>query len=175
MAGVSTETVAWIAAGGAVAGALIGSAAGGVVSFALERAHERRRALAGARLVRLDLSLTASALRDAEHDAKWWEFRDVDPMPAWTEYAETLSVRLSPIQFEDVTQSVSELSRFSKHIRDTPRARQEPYWTLSQSAVDRLRDMREHATSAFNALAKVAEDPEIVPAGQLLHQDQQQT
>ncbi len=56
-------------------------------------------------------------------------------MPAWTEYAETLSVRLSPAEFEDVTQSVSELSRFSKHIRDTPRAPQEPYWTLSQSMV----------------------------------------
>ncbi len=74
MTGVSTETVAWIAAGGAVAGALIGSAAGGAVSFALERTRERRRAFAGARLVRLDLSLTASALRDAEHDGKWWEF-----------------------------------------------------------------------------------------------------
>jgi uncharacterized membrane protein YccC len=95
VSGASTETVAWIAAGGAVAGALIGSAAGGVVSFALERVRERRHALAGARLVRLDLSLVASALRDAEHDSKWWVFRDIDPMPAWSRYAETLSIRLS--------------------------------------------------------------------------------
>jgi ABC-type transport system involved in cytochrome c biogenesis permease subunit len=80
MSGVSAETVAWIAAAGTAAGALIGSAAGGIVGFTLERARERRRAFAGARLVRLDLSLTASALRDAEHDAKWWVFRDVDPM-----------------------------------------------------------------------------------------------
>jgi hypothetical protein len=96
MAGVSSETVAWIAAGGTAAGALIGSTAGGLVSFAVERARERRRAFAGARLVRLDLSLTASALRDAEHDSKWWVFRDVDPMLAWTEFSEILSVRLSP-------------------------------------------------------------------------------
>ncbi len=96
-------------------------------------------------------------------------------MSAWTEYAETLSVRLSPAQFEDVTQSVSELSRFSKHIRDSRRAPGDPYWTLSRSTVDRLREMREHATSAFNALAKVAKDPEMVPAGELLHEDQQPT
>lgn len=175
MAGVSTETVAWIAAGGAVAGAFIGSAAGGLVSFTLERARERRRALAGARLVRLDLSLTASALRDAEHDGRWWVFRDVDPMPAWTEYAEILSVHLSALQFEEVTQSVSEMSRFSKHIRDTPRNADEPYWTLTPAALEKLRDMREHATKAFNALSRVAQDANLVPAGQMLHDDQEPT
>jgi hypothetical protein len=175
MAGVSTETVAWIAAGGTATGALIGSAAGGLVSFALERARERRRAYAGARLVRLDLSLTASALRDAEHDAKWWVFRDVDPMPAWAEFGEILSVRLSAAQFESVTQSVSELSRFSRHIRDTPRVTEEPYWTLPPSTLEKVRDMREHATKAFNALAKVAKDDDVVPEGQLLHEGQQPT
>jgi hypothetical protein len=175
MAGVSSETVAWIAAGGTAAGALIGSTAGGLVSFAVERARERRRAFAGARLVRLDLSLTASALRDAEHDSKWWVFRDVDPMLAWTEFSEILSVRLSPAQFDDVTQAVSELSRFSKHIRETPRPREQPYWTLPDSTVDRLRDMRANATKAFNSLAAVAKDPDVVPAGQLLHENQRPT
>jgi len=175
VAGVSTETVAWIAAGGAVAGALVGSTAGGTVSFALERARERRRAYAGARLVRLDLSLMASALRDAEHDSKWWVFRDVDPMPAWAEYGEALSVRLSAAQFEDVTQSVSELGRFSLHIREAPRDSETPYWTLTPEAVAKLREMRRHATSAFNALAKIAKDPEILPAGQLLHEEQPST
>jgi hypothetical protein len=175
MAGASAETVAWIVAGGTAAGALIGSAAGGVVSFRLERARERRRALAGARLVRLDLAPMASALRDAEHDGKWWVFRDVDPMQAWIDYAEILSVRLSVAQFEDVTQSVSELSRFSKNIRNAPRNPQEPFWTLNSSAVDRLRDMRTQATKAFNALAKVAKDENVVPEGRLLHEDQQPT
>lgn len=175
MGGASAETVAWIAAGGTAAGALIGSAAGGVVSFFLDRAREGRRGFAGARLVRLDLSLMASALRDAEHDSKWWQFRDIDPMSAWGEYAETLSVRLSPAQYEDVTQSVSELSRFSKHIRDTPRPANQPYWTLEPSTVDRLHEMREHATKAFNALASVAKDPEVVPKGELLHEGQAPT
>jgi hypothetical protein len=175
MSGVSAETVAWIAAAGTAAGALIGSAAGGIVGFTLERARERRGAFAGARLVRLDLSLTASALRDAEHDAKWWVFRDVDPMPAWTEYAEALSAHLSSAQLEAVTQSVSELSRFSRHIRDAPRDPDVPYWTMSPAAVDKLSEMREHATAAFNALAALAKDAEVVPAGELLHEAQQPT
>lgn len=78
--------------------------------------------------MRLDLSLTASALRDAEHDKKWWTFRDVDPMPAWAEYADTLSVRLTAAQFEDVTQSVSELMRFAREVQKAPRGPGEPFW-----------------------------------------------
>lgn len=145
------------------------------MSFGLERVRERRNALAGARLVRLDLSLMASALRDAEHDGKWWVFRDVDPMPAWNRYAETLSVRLSPAQYEDVTQSVSELSRFSKHIHNAPRTSSEPFWPLSPPDVEALRHMRENSTKAFNALANLAKDDDVVPSGKLLHDDQQPT
>jgi hypothetical protein len=96
-------------------------------------------------------------------------------MPAWAEFGEILSVRLSAAQFESVTQSVSELSRFSRHIRDTPRVTEEPYWTLPPSTLEKVRDMREHATKAFNALAKVAKDDDVVPEGQLLHEGQQPT
>jgi hypothetical protein len=81
---------------------------------------------------------------------------------------------LSTAQYEEVTQSVSELSRFSKHIRDAPRQPHEPYWTLSPSEVGKLRDMRENATKAFNALAAIARDNEV-PSGKLLHEDQQPT
>jgi hypothetical protein len=35
--------------------------------------------------------------------------------------------------------------------------------------------MREHATRAFNALAKVAKDDDVVPEGQLLHEGQEPT
>jgi hypothetical protein len=171
----SATTVAWIAAGGTAAGALIGSAAGGLVSHALERARDRRRAVAGARLVRLDLALTASAIRDAEHDKKWWIFRDADVVPAWMEYADTLSPRLSPAEFEDVTQSVGELTRFAREIRTAPRGRDEPYWwTLPPAMIPMLVVMRENATKAYNALAKVAKD-NPVPTGQLLHDDQKPT
>jgi hypothetical protein len=172
---VDTDTVAWIAAAGTAAGALIGSAAGGLVSFALERARERRKALAGARLLRLDLSLTASALRDAEHDQKWWVFRDVEPMPSWSEYADTLTVRLTPEQLEDVTQSVSELLRYSREIQKAPRSASVPYWELSDKELRAVHTMRGNATKAFNALAEVAQDPEVVPKGELLHDKQEPT
>jgi hypothetical protein len=173
--GASAETVAWIAAGGTAVGALIGSTAGGLVSHALERARDRRRALAGARLVRLDLSLTASAIRDAEHDKKWWTFRDVDAIPAWAEYADTLSARLSPEEFEDVTQSVSELTRFAREIQRAPRGPSERYWwELPPAMIPKLTVMRENATKAYNALANVAKD-HPVPPGQLLHDDQMPT
>lgn len=174
MPGVSAETVAWIAAGGTAAGALIGAATGGVVRFVLDRAQERRRAFAGARLVRLEISLTASALRDAEHDGKWWVFWEADPLPAWERYAEALSVRLTPAEFEAVTQSVSEMSRFSKHVRETPMDGH-GYWTLNAEAVRLLRDMRAKATAAHNALAKIAKDPDVTPAGKLLHDGQEPT
>jgi hypothetical protein len=176
MAGVSSETVALIAAAGTAAGALIGSTSGGVIQFRLDRAREKRRAFAGARLVRLEISLTASALRDAEHDAKWWVFWDDDPLPAWEAYAEALSVRLTPDEFEAVTQSVWEMSRFSEEIRKAPM--DDPnggYWTLSPKAVGKLKDMRANATAAFNALAKIAKDPDVVEAGKLLHEDQAPT
>jgi hypothetical protein len=174
MPGVSSETVALIAAAGTAAGALIGSTSGGVIQFRLDRAREKRRAFAGARLVRLEISLTASALRDAEHDAKWWVFWEDDPLPAWERYAEALSVRLTPDEFEAVTQSVSEMSRFSKHIREAPMDGH-GYWTLSPKAVGKLKEMREHATAAFNALAKIAKDPGVVESGKVLHDDQEPT
>ena len=98
-----------------------------------------------------------------------------DPLPAWERYAEALSVRLTPSEFEAVTQSVSELARFSEHIRDTPIDPSGAYWTLSPEAVSRLKEMREHATAAFNALAKSAKDPEGVEPGKLLHEEQEPT
>lgn len=168
----SAETVAWIAVCGTAAGALIGSGAGGLVSRSLERGRERRRALAGARLVRLDLSLTASAIRDAEHDKKWWTFRDVDAIPSWAEYADVLSVYLSPTEFEDVTQSVGELTRFAREIQKAPRGSDElHWWTLPAPMIPRLVVMRTNATKAYNALAKVAKDSAL-PSGKLLHDEQ---
>jgi hypothetical protein len=46
---------------------------------------------------------------------------------------------------------------------------------MSPAAVDKLSEMREHATAAFNALAALAKDAEVVPAGELLHEAQQPT
>jgi hypothetical protein len=171
---VSAETVAWIAAAGTAAGALIGSSAGGVVQFVLDRARERRRAKAGARLVRLDLSLIASALRDSEHDLKWWVFRDETVLASWEQYAEAIAPRLTPEQFEDVTQAVGELTRWVREIRKTSRDESEPYWTLPPSMVENLKTFRENATKAHNALADLAGEKPL-PERELLHEDQAPT
>jgi hypothetical protein len=101
-------------------------------------------------------------------------FWEDDPLPAWERYAEALSVRLTPDEFETVTQSVSEMSRFSKQIREAPMDGH-GYWTLSPKAVAGLKTMRENATAAFNALAKIAKDPGVVEPGKLLHDDQKPT
>jgi hypothetical protein len=101
-------------------------------------------------------------------------FWEDDPLPAWERYAEALSVRLTPNEFEAVTQSVSEMSRFSKHIREAPMDGH-GHWTLSPKAVGKLKEMREHATPAFNALAEIAKDPEVVEPGKLLHEAQEAT
>jgi hypothetical protein len=75
-----------------------------------------------------------------------------------------------------VTQAVREISHFSEEIRKIPV--DDPngaYWILSPKAVGRMKEMREHATAAFNALAKIAKDPEVVEPGKLLHDEQQPT
>jgi hypothetical protein len=67
------------------------------------------RPKAGARLVRLELALAASQLRDAEEDRKWWAFYSTS-MPAWSRYDDVLARRLSSEDFDVVTQSVGELA-----------------------------------------------------------------
>jgi hypothetical protein len=170
----TTETVAFIAAAGTAVGALIGATSGGFVNFALERARERRRALAGARLVRLDLSLTASFIRDAEHDHCWWVFNDAAVLASWDQYAEAIAPRLSPEQFEDVTQSVGELTRFAREIRLSPRSEGVPFWSLSTQAVAAMKVFRTNATKAHDALASLAKEKRLAE-GKLLHDDQPQS
>src|SRR5262249_14806907 len=67
---VSAETVAWIAVGGTAIGALLGSTTGGVVDFVLERLRERREAMVGARLVRLDLAMAGPFLKGFGEDGR---------------------------------------------------------------------------------------------------------
>lgn len=117
----------------------------------------------------------ASALRDSELDQKWWVFRDVEPMKAWDDYAAELSVHLSEKAFESVTQSVSELSRWALHVRATPTDASGSFWPMNPDTLVFVKAMRENATKAFNALAEIAEDKEVVPEGQLLHDDLKST
>ena len=94
MDSTSTETVALIAAGGAILGALIGAASGGVVDYLLERQREKRRAKIGGRLVRLDLREVVTTLRGAETTGRWAPAVGL-AMRAWPQYQDALSAQLS--------------------------------------------------------------------------------
>jgi hypothetical protein len=156
MGDVSAEAVAWIAAGGAVAGALIGSAAGGVVDFLLERQRERRDAKVGARLVRLDLALAADQLKQAEGDGQWWVFFSTS-MPGWEGHLASLSARLDERDFEVVTQSVAELQRFGADMKQAPLEPGASFRLVNTpESLKALHKMRVNATKAYNALAKLA-------------------
>ena len=161
---VSAETVALIAAAGAALGALIGAASGGVVEFLLDRAREKRDAKVGARLVRLDLALAASQLKAAEGEGKWWVFYSTS-MEGWEAHRTSLAARLDDDDFETVTQSVAELQRFGVQVKQMTPAQGRSFHDLGLSAAVFGR-MRENATNAYNALAKLAKQR---PVQGLLH------
>lgn len=79
----------------------------------LDRRRERARGKAGARLVALDLSTSASMLKSIEDDGIWFAFQDL-PMVAWPEYRDVLAVRLGNDQFELVSQAVTGLGFLSR-------------------------------------------------------------
>ena len=166
--GASNELVAAIAAGGAALGALVGATAGGLVDFVLERKREKRQALVGARLTRLDLSLAASTLKSSEDDGKWWVWYET-PMPAWDTYRDALSARLSADDLVVVTQSVAELDRFGKGMKEAPIAPGAAYRDVA-SSLEHLNKMRRNATAAHEVLATLA-NAKAEPG--LLHDDQQ--
>jgi hypothetical protein len=165
-ADVSAETAAWIAAAGAAGGALIGATAGGVVNFVLERVRERREAGVGARLVRNDLFVAASQLKSAEDSGKWFLLYEA-PMEAWHTQRTALAARLTPEQFEVVSQAVTRLELLTKwlnaiiagqittakidEIRDKPRVVWMPVGEDAQ-----LRQFRVNATAAYNTLQRLA-------------------
>jgi hypothetical protein len=163
---VSGETAAWIAVLGALGGALIGATVGGIVDFILDRVRERREAMVGARLARADISTAASYLKDAEDNGQWWVFFET-PMEGWHAHRPALSGRLTPEEFEVVSQSVMELERFGKAMRQSPFQPGSPYEELPEASLRRLNDMRTDATAAFNTLQRLAGGERITTG--LLH------
>ena len=165
---MDAETVAWIAAAGTAVGALIGSASGGAVEFGLERLRQGRLARIGARLLRVELAFAASLIKLVENDSKWWVYYDME-MPAWEKYQDPLAGRLNAEEFEAVAQSVGELRELWDKVRKAPRPEGRQYWTLGDDSVSSAHVLREHATEAYNALARVAKQERI--EGCLLHDD----
>lgn len=149
-------------------GALIGAAMGGVVDYRLARFAQRREAKAGARLTQGDLARAASFVKLAEDEGKWWEYFTAD-MPGWETHGSALAAELTTKEFEAVSQSVGELGKFGVAIQQAPRPPGQPYWVVERTTAS-LRGMREDATKAYNALARLAEQEKV--EGRVLHDDQ---
>jgi hypothetical protein len=162
----SDTTIALISAGSAIGGAFIGAVTGGGVDLYQQSRRAAARAKAGARLVALDLALADSNLKRAEADKKWWSFFKLS-MPAWPEYQDVLAQRLSNDEFEKVSQAVAGLEYFEVNLRAAPVRRDAGgSFPLAEKTVAKLRPVREDATAAYNALARLGEHE---PVGSLIH------
>jgi len=154
----STETVAFIAAGGAIVGSIVGSTVGGTMDFVLDRLREGRRGRVGARMVRVDLSMAASRLKNMEERKRWWTTTEL-PMNSWKLYEDALTARLDPDSLRAVTHSVVGLQTLSDSMQATFR-RVTPtmeYIDVSRE-VKEIHGLRKDATAAYNALANLAGD-----------------
>ena len=77
-------------------------------------------------------------------------------MDGWHVHRAALIARLTPDEFEVVSQSVVELERLGKAMYDAPLDPGSPYHTVSAAANANLNVMRGNATAAFNTLQRLA-------------------
>jgi hypothetical protein len=154
----STEAVAFIAAGAALLGGVLGALTGGVVDWALERRRERAKAKAGARLIRSKLHTVAVQIGISESDGHWrsaWEMS----LEEWESYRDVLAPALSVSQWAAVDNGVRLIRLLDYGIKvveteeDGPKART----FLAPSAIEGLPELREVARLAYNALGPIAE------------------
>ena len=111
--------------------------------------------------------MAASRLKTIEQQREWWSFHEL-PMKAWDLYEDALTARLDPKSLKAVTQAVVSLRTISDSIR-VALAKPPPlsYVDVTESTAQ-IRKMREEATAAYNALAKLAEEAKV---SGLLHED----
>jgi hypothetical protein len=161
---ITTTTVAWIAVVGAVGGALVGTCAGALVDYVLQRGRENRTARVGARLVRIDLAGAAGTLQFAVQEKKWHPFLGVT-LPAWREYRAVLAGRLSDEEYKPVANAVLRLEQmeqqFERILKAAPVVEAE---NLSDEVIGNLRGLRNDIHQAFDALARLAGENAGLPA-----------
>jgi hypothetical protein len=150
----------------ALLGVLIGAVVGGVVDYTLERRRERTQARAAARLLRMEFSIRREQLEAAVRELAWWPFYDFQMEP-WDRYKDLFAGQLSADGWLKVSQSAMELQGLGQAMLKPPLRRSlipgGPR-KLSEETVAPMLTMRENAIAAFNALAKIADDPERLSA-----------
>jgi hypothetical protein len=156
--GVSDAVVTGTAA---VAGALVGATAGGIVDARLDLRRERRAAQAGARLIAADLSMADAMFKVAEKEGRWWMFFDPKIGASWDRYRQELALNLDGNDFEAVAEAVFVVVEVSDKIPASPvAARQteahEGYVDLSEDSVSGFGPVRSNLAEGYNALSRLA-------------------
>lgn len=108
----SSSLVPLISAGGALLGVIIG----GLLNWFVQRAAERRRqqaqALAGIRLIDLDLRESKSNL-EQRADTGYWPHGSTLPTDAWRTYREVLAVTLEHPDWNILSEAVTALDNLN--------------------------------------------------------------
>lgn len=142
----------------ALAGVVVGAVVGGVVDLKLEKRKENAQGRAGARLLRVDLSVAVQQIESAIAELTWWPFYELRLEP-WDRYRDVLAVALDPEAWGVVSQSAMELQALGNGMRNAPgsdgRARR-----VGDTMTKSLVLMRANAIRAFNALCDLADDDE---------------
>lgn len=146
-----------VTGGAALLGVILGAVVGGVVDLRLEKRKEEAQGRAGARLLRVDLSVAVAQVESAIAELTWWPFYELR-MDPWDRYRDVLAVALDPEEWGAVSQSAMELQAFGHGMRNAPGA--DRGRRLGAKAADSLVLMRANAIRAFNALCDLADDDE---------------
>jgi hypothetical protein len=153
----STETIAFIAAGAALLGGVLGAIAGGLSEYFLERHRNKTKAQAGARLVRSELLTAAEQMWGAEQNSKWKLWYDFS-MKTWDVYRDSLAAALKPEPWGTVDEAVRGvrgldvgIQKLDKYGRPTTI---EP--ALEANSVKAFKVQRGRVRSAYDALAPLA-------------------
>lgn len=138
----------------AVAGALVGATAGGIVEVAMENRREAKLAKAAARLMAADLKAADVQLRDLESDGKWWRHYDLS-ISNWAEHRSVLATRLDSDSFAVVSELVVTFQSMSEHVPRSP-SFQKPETVFVEIEASNIAVLRKGAASAYNELAPLA-------------------
>jgi hypothetical protein len=154
----SIETVAFVAAGAALFGGVLGAIAGGLSEYFLERHRSRTKARAGARLVRSELLTAAEQMWIVEQGSKWKLWFDFS-MKTWDAYRDSLAAALKPEPWGTVDEAVRGvrglgigIDRLDRY--GMPTTTTEP--ALEANSVRALTAQRRRVRSAYDALALLA-------------------
>jgi hypothetical protein len=157
------DSIAFIAAGAALLGGVLGAVAGGFAEYVLEKRREIVRARAGARLVRSDLLTVAHRFGLVMENREWSEVNRLST-EAWNSYREVIAMSLDGGSWEVVEGAMSDICTMEEVLAlfeaQSPGADGR---VLSPDTIDILLGIRTKAFDAYNVLSFLAQGPEAEP------------